>query len=243
MDRGYIVTILIDRPRTKNIIDTDTARSLHDACLEIESDRSLRCAIITGAGRRYFCTGRELPPVTGSPDLSGPASSIARLTIPVIAAINGHAFDNGLEIALACDIRIASEQALFGFPGIRHGILPSDGGTQRLPRLIGRGRAMELLLTGETITASRALEVGLIDEIVSASRVLPRAAELAEQIAAKAPTAVSYAKEAINSGLELPLDEGLRLEGDLYLLLQTTHDRTEGVMSFRQKRTPRFSGE
>ncbi|MEW6143302.1 MAG: enoyl-CoA hydratase-related protein [Chloroflexota bacterium] len=243
METNHIITIRLDRPRAKNVIDAIAVRSLHDVCLEIEKDRSLRCAIVTGAGRRYFCAGDELQPTIKSPNLPRPASSIASLTIPVIAAINGHAFDAGLELVLACDIRIASEQAFFGFPGIKHGMLPSDGGTQRLPRLIGRGRAMELLLTGETINAARALDMGLVDEVVPSSRVLSRAAELAGQIAAKASTAIRYAKEAINSGLDLPLDQGLRLEGDLYLLLQTTSDRTEGVMSFRQKRTPRFTGD
>lgn len=240
---SHIVTIRIDRPRMNNIIDADTARGLHDVCLEIEQDRGLHCAIITGVGRRYFCAGTATPLALETADWAKPARSIASLTIPVIAAINGHALNAGLELALACDIRIASDEARFGFPDIERGILPSDGGTQRLPRLIGRGRAMELLLTGETISAARALEIGLVDEVVLPSHVMYRAAELARQIATKAPTATRYAKEAINTGLDLSLDQGLRLEGDLYLLLQTTSDRSEGVLSFRQKRAPCFTGD
>lgn len=221
-----IAVILIDRVRQRNLVDADSARQIVEACAQIERDRDIRCAIVTGAGSRHFCNG-------GGPDLDAASPSgsprlvdaVAGLSIPVIAAINGNAMGLGLELMLACDIRIASAEATFGFPAITDGFLPHDGGTQRLPRLIGKGRALELLLTGRTVDASEALEIGLVDELSPPAQVMSRVEQLAGQIAHKAPLAVRYAKEAIRSALDLPLDQGLRLEGDLYLLLRTTADR------------------
>ena len=197
---------------------------------------------MTGSGSKYFCTGQDGPPGDW-PGITDPAELIAGLTIPVIAAINGDALGLGLEIALSCDIRIASEDARLGLPEIADGSIPSHGGTQRLPRLVGRGRALELILSGDLVSAQRALAMGLVDEVVAPDRVMQRAEELAGQIAHKAPVAARYAREAINTGLDLPLDQGLRLEGDLYLLLQTTADREEGIRAHREKRTPEFRGK
>lgn len=238
-----IPVITIDRPRRKNTIDEKTATELVRLCQQFAADPEVVCAIVTGAGHRYFCTGaapRHM--LQSSGNIASPGYTISCLEMPVIAAINGDALDLGLEIALACDIRIASAQAHFGFPQVASGMIPSDGGTQRLPRLIGRGRALEMLLTGDLIDAASALEMGLVDEVVPPDGVMERAEKLAAEIGHKAPRAIKYIKEAVNDGLDMTLEQGLRLEGDLYLLLQTTADRTEGVQSFLKKRKPVFKG-
>jgi enoyl-CoA hydratase len=238
-----IPVILIDRPRLRNTIDDKTVNELTDLCQQFGADPEVVCVIVTGAGRRYFCAGaRYNRRLYSSDTFVSPEQAISQLEMPVIAAINGDALDLGLEIALACDIRIASATAHFGFPQITAGVLPSAGGTQRLPRLIGRGRALEVLLTGDVFDATSALEMGLVDEVVPANSVMKRTEELAAAIGHKAPRALKYTKEAVNDGLDMPLDQGLRLEEDLYLLLQTTADRTEGVRAFLKKRNPAFKG-
>ena len=157
--------------------------------------------------------------------------------------INGDALGQGLELALACDLRIAAETAHFGFPQITSGFIPWDGGTQLLPRIIGRGKAIEMILTGETIGAPQAYEMGLINKVVSSKKLMPTVMETAQLISSKAPIALRHTKEAIRKGLELTLEQGLRLEADLYLLLQTTDDRIEGVKAFRERRQPQFKGK
>ena len=168
---------------------------------------------------------------------------VAGIEKPVIAAINGDALGQGLELALACDIRIASQKAHFGFPDVALGLIPSDGGTQRLPRIIGRGKALELILTAEIINAAEALEIGLVTKVVPAESLIAEVDALAKAIAGKAPISLRYIKEAINKGLDLTMEQGLRLEADLYFLLHTTGDRTEGIKAFQQKRPPEFKGQ
>jgi enoyl-CoA hydratase/carnithine racemase len=168
---------------------------------------------------------------------------VAAIDRPVIAAINGDALGPGLELALSCDIRLASSQARFGFPEVASGVIPTGGGTQRLPRIIGRGQALELILTARTISAEEALEIGLVSQVVAPENLAAETETLAANIAAKAPVAVRYIKEAVNKGMDLTLEQGLRLEADLYFLLHTTVDRTEGVKAFRAKRPPRFKGK
>ena len=169
--------------------------------------------------------------------------AVAAIEKPVIAAINGDAFGEGLELALACDVRIAAQNAHFGLPEIEAGLIPSDGGTQRLPRIIGRGKALEMILTGETIDAAEALEIGLVTKVVPAESLNAEVEALAKAMAAKAPVSLRYIKEAINKGLDLTMEQGLRLEADLYFLLHTTGDRTEGIKAFQQKRPPEFKGQ
>src|SRR5919197_3516788 len=161
---------------------------------------------------------------------------------PIIAAINGFAFGGGLELALACDIRVAAAGAQMGLTEINLAIIPGGGGTQRLPRLVGRGKALEMILTGARIPADEALRIGLVERVVPAGESLKAAAELARTIAAKAPVALRYAKEAVVKGLELPLVDGLRLENDLATLLRTTEDRIEGARAFLEKRPPKWTG-
>ena len=167
---------------------------------------------------------------------------IAKLKQPVIAAIRGDAVGIGLELAMACDIRIATEGARFGLPQIREGLMPSGGGTQRLPRLIGHGKAMEMVLTGEPIDAGEAHRVGLINRVVASGALMSTAMELAQDMASKSPLSLGYVKEALYSGMDLTLDQGLQMELDLYLLLFSTLDRIEGITAFKEKRKPKFEG-
>lgn len=168
---------------------------------------------------------------------------ISRLDKPVIAAINGDAIGTGLELTLACDIRIASETSYFGLPHIKTGLIPWDGGTQRLPRLVGRGKALEMILTGEIIDAQEALRIGLVNKVVPEAELMRVTMDMAQEMTAKGPIALRYAKEAIYKGMDMTLEQGLRLEADLYLLIHTSKDRTEGIQAFREKRTPEFEGK
>jgi enoyl-CoA hydratase len=177
-----------------------------------------------------------------SMEQSSLVEKMAKLKQPVIAAIRGNATGFGLELALVCDIRIAGDTACFGFTQINQGIMPSHGGTQRLPRLIGRARAMQLILTGELIDAAEAQRAGLIHRIVAPEQLNNSAMEMAAEMAGKSPLSLSYVKEAIYSGQDLTLDQGLKMEQDLYLLLFSTSDRTEGISAFKEKRKPDFKG-
>jgi len=170
------------------------------------------------------------------------AEPVARLKQPVIAAIRGDAIGIGLELALACDIRIGTEDAFFGLPQVCEGVIPSDGGTQRLPRLIGQSRAMQMILTGESIDAGEAHRIGLINRVVPSDSLMQSASEITREMATKSPLSLSYAKEALYSAGDLTLDQGLNKELDLYLLLHSTQDRTEGITAFTERRKPGFKG-
>ncbi len=235
--KDHIAYIVLNRPAKNNVVNQQMARELEDACRQVQQDDDIYVVVITGAGHQAFCSGSELPPGE-----HGPAGAIAGIDRPVIAAINGEALGVGLEVALACDIRLAADKARFGFPQVALGLIPSDGGTQRLPRIVGKAKAMELLLTAETIDAEEALKIGLVSRVVSSEGLAAEAEALANAIASKGPVALRYAKEAVNKGLDLTLEQGLRLEADLYFLLHTTADRTEGIRAFLEKRTPRFTG-
>ena len=167
---------------------------------------------------------------------------IASIDRPVISAIDGEVTGLGLELALACDIRIATEISHFGLPHVREGLIPWDGGTQRLSRLVGRSKAMEMILTGEIIDAQEAYRIGLVNRVVPPKELMSLVMDMAREIASKGPVALRYAKEAIHKGMDLTLEQGLRLEADLYFLLHTTKDRTEGIRAFQEKSSPRFEG-
>ncbi len=167
---------------------------------------------------------------------------IAKLKLPVVAAIRGDAIGPALELALACDIRIGTEDARFGLPQIRNGLIPCNGGTQRLPRLVGIGKATQMILTGESIDAEEACRIGLLNRVADSGSLVKVATALAQEMAGKSPLALSYVKEALHGGSDLTLDQGLRMELDLYLLLFTTSDRNEGITAFREKRKPDFRG-
>ena len=250
---NHIARITLNRPDANNSINLQMGQEMDDICRQINQDNDIYVVIITGAGD-VFCGGNEL----GKSFQSGRkqsrsdeeivkkynvASSVASIEKPVIAAVNGDALGQGLELALACDIRIAAQKAHFGFPDIAMGLIPSDGGTQRLPRIIGRGKALELILTAEIINSTEALETGLVTKVVPAESLYTEVDALAKAIASKAPISLRYIKEAINKGLDLTMEQGLRLEADLYFLLHTTGDRTEGIKAFQQKRPPEFKGQ
>jgi len=242
--RGLVGNITLNRPETKNAINARLVQELVDVCAEVSQDEDIRVVTITGAGDT-FCVGtdRALPSEALPSELPSVAAPVAKLDRPVIAAINGDALGQGLELALACDFRIAAETARLGLPQIASGLIPWDGGTQRLPRLVGRAKALEIILLGEPISAKEAYRVGLVNKVVKLVELPLAVANVAREMASGAPVAVKYAKEAVDKGLELTLEQGLRLEADLYSLLQTTQDRIEGIAAFREKRPPTFEGK
>ena len=243
-----VSTISLNRPAEDNSINRRLAEEMTVICADISRDEGVRAVIITGIGDKAFSVGvdsKELTSLDSKEEVKLPsvAAPVAGLTMPVIAAINGDALGLGLELALACDLRIAAETARFALAHIASGTIPWDGATQRLPRLVGKVKAMELLFTGKSIDAREAYRIGLITKIVPRAQLMAVATELAQAISSKAPFAVKYAKEAICKGLDLTLEQGLRLEADLYLLLHTTEDRTEGIGAFLEKRQPKFKGK
>lgn len=244
--KGQIVGITLNRPEVSNAINLRLAEELLDICSEVSQDEDVRVVTITGAGEA-FCLGTDWsgspPRETVETKLWSVATAVAKLDCPVIAAINGDAMGQGLELALACDLRIAAGIAHLGLPQILSGLIPWDGGTQYLPRLVGRAKAMEMILLGESISAEEAYRVGLVNKVVRLEELSLVVADMAQGITSRAPIAVRYAKEAVEKGLALTLEQGLRLEADLYLLLHTTKDRTEGITAFREKRQPRFKGK
>jgi enoyl-CoA hydratase len=250
---NHIAKITLNRPDANNAINLQMGQEMDDICRRINQDKDIYVVIITGAGD-VFCSGGELEKAfqPGRKQsrrdeeilkIYNVALSVASIEKPVIAAVNGDALGQGLELALACDIRITAQKAHFGFPEMAAGLIPSDGGTQRLPRIIGKGKALELILTAEIIDAASAMEIGLVTKVVPAESLNAEVDTLVKAIAAKAPISLRYIKEAINKGLDLTLEQGLRLEADLYFLLHTTADRTEGIKAFQQKRPAEFKGQ
>ena len=238
--KSHIAHITLNRVEADNIINQELAWRLEDVCLQISHDDDVYVVIITGAGDKAFCGGSEPEPEASR---CSPAKAIADIDRPVIAAINGDALGAGLELALSCDIRLASDKARFGLPQVAEGHIPVDGGTQRLPRIVGRAKAVELLLTAQAIDAGEAFEIGLVSRVVPHGELAAEAETLATTLAARGPIALRYIKEAVNKGLDMTLEQGLRLEADLYFLLHTTADRTEGIRSFLKKKHPHFRGQ
>jgi enoyl-CoA hydratase/carnithine racemase len=237
--KDHIAGITLNRPEAGNSINLKLAQELADVCRRINQDDDIYVITLTGAGDKAFCSGSE---GEKSGSRYSVATAIARIEKPVIAAINGDALGQGLELALGCDIRLAAGKAKFGFPQVTRGLIPFDGGTQRLPRIVGRGKALELILAAGTITAEEALRIGLVSKVVSGANLAAETEALAQTIAAAAPVALRYIKEAVSKGLDLTLEQGLRLEADLYFLIHTTADRTEGITAFLKKKPPKFKG-
>ncbi len=246
-----VATVTLDRADVHNAMNERMRQELTACFGELATSDEARVIVVTGAGERAFSAGADIrefvaPQVPTrfreSRKRVDFRSVMDRCPQPIIAAIRGYAFGGGLELALACDIRIAGDDARLGLTEIDLAIIPGGGGTQRLPRLVGRGRALEMILSGARIDAREALRIGLVERVVPAAEVLASALALAKTLAAKAPVALRYAKEAVVKGLELPLADGLRLEQDLATLLRTTEDRIEGAKAFLEKRKPRFTG-
>jgi enoyl-CoA hydratase len=246
-----VATVTLDRPDVHNAMNEAMRRELTECFTRLATDDDVRVVVVTGGGDRAFSAGADvrefveiLPPTRHRESRRRVdfRQAMDRCPQPIIAAIRGYALGGGLEMALACDIRIAGDDALLGLTEINLAIIPGGGGTQRLPRLVGRGKAIEMILTGARLGAAEAQRIGLVERVVPAGEVLAAARELARALAAKAPVALRYAKEAVVKGLELPLAEGLRLENDLSTLLRTTEDRLEGARAFLEKRPPRWTG-
>ncbi|HUI25753.1 MAG TPA: enoyl-CoA hydratase/isomerase family protein [Candidatus Kryptonia bacterium] len=237
--RDGVAWLRLDRPAAGNAVSQALAQAICTTVERLELDDSIVLVVIEGAGEQ-FCAGvddggqweRQCDWI----------AAIARLTVPVVAAIDGDAIAEGFELALACDIRIASERARLQLPQLSRGRLPSHGGTQRLPRIIGRMRALDLLLTARALGASEAAEIGLVARVFPAQTFADDVQRFVGELAQKGPIALRYAKEAVLQSLDLTLDQGIRLEQDLYVLLQTTADRAEGVRAFLEKRRPKFNG-
>ena len=237
----HCVIIQIDRPLDEQGTIAQVSNELTDLCSEISWTDETRVVVLTFVGN-LFSSSEAKGVQYGKIEPLSFVEPIAQLKQPVIGAIKGDAVGLGMEMALACDIRIGTEGARFGMPQIREGLIPSAGGTQRLPRLIGRGKALEMILTGELIDAAEAERIGLIHRVVPSGELVNVAIGLAREMASKSSLATSYVKEALYSGMDLTLDQGMRMELDLYLLLFTTEDRTEGIKAFREKRKPQFKG-
>jgi len=247
-----IATITLNRPAVHNAMNERMREELTACFGELVRSEDARVVVVTGTGERAFSAGADIrefvAPQVPVKFRDGRRrvdfrAAMDRCPQPIIAAIRGFALGGGLELALACDIRIAGEDSQLGLTEVNLAIIPGGGGTQRLPRLVGRGKALEMILTGGRIDASEALRIGLVERVVPATEVLSSAQALARTLAEKAPVALRYAKEAVVKGLGLPLEDGLRLENDLATLLRTTDDRIEGAKAFIEKRKPRFTGQ
>jgi len=242
---GAVVTLTIDHPPA-NAINGDVVNGLAEGLAIAEADATCRALIITGSGPKFFSAGADITAFGDGSDAIGRAMEltigIEASRLPVIAAVNGIAFGGGCELTLACDIRLAARTARFGQPEIKLGIIPGWGGTQRLPRLIGRARASELLLTGDPIDAERALAIGLVSEVVEADDLLAAARRWAELIAARAPLAIAATKRVMRAGAHLPLIDALEEERKEFSALFSTEDAAEGISAFLQKREAAWKG-
>src|SRR4051812_13150817 len=250
--RDHIAIVTIDRPKVLNALNMATMTELRDAFTELRDDVETRVVLLTGAGEKAFVAGADIGELNKNNPVEAKAYThkgqavldlIENLGKPVIACINGFALGGGCEIAMACTMRLATENAKFGQPEVKLGIIPGYGGTQRLPRLVGKGIAMQMVLAGEMITAQEAHRIGLVNEVVASAELIPRAEAIAAKIIANAPLAVQYAMEAVNKGMEMTLSEGLYLEAVLFGVACATEDKTEGTKAFLEKRAPVFRGK
>ena len=249
--RDRVAVIRINRPEKRNALNIQTRAEGAAILDELRADDSVRVVIITGAGDKAFIAGADIAEFADRTAISqreimlerGLFNAVDTFPKPIIAMVNGYCLGGGCEVALACDIRVASETASFGQPEINLGIIPGGGGTQRLPRLVGEGKAMEMILTGEIIDAQTAFNLGLVNHVVPADQLEIKTMEIANRIAEKSPIALRLAKEAIKLASRSNLDEGLRREVDLFALCFSSADKEEGVKAFLEKRKPEFKGK
>jgi enoyl-CoA hydratase/carnithine racemase len=249
--KGAIAYVTVNRPKVLNALNTPTWKDLRTAFEDARDDTAIRGVILTGAGNKAFIAGADISELAHVAAFEAEQSSrfgqevldlIENLGKPVIAAVNGFALGGGCETAMACTIRLAVDSAKFGQPEVTLGLVPGGGGTQRLPRLVGKGRALQLILSGEMIDAQEAYRIGLVNEIVPASDLITRAEAILKKIASNAPIAVRFALEAANKGLDTSQGEGLLLEASYFGLCAATEDKKEGTTAFLEKRAPQFHG-
>jgi len=249
--KGPIAYVTLNRPKVLNALNTATWLDMQAAFEDARDDEKIRGVILTGAGDKAFIAGADISELAQVSPFQAEQSSrlgqhvlnlIETLGKPVVAAVNGFALGGGCETAMACTIRIAAEHAHFGQPEVKLGLLPGGGGTQRLPRLVGRGRALQLILTGETIDADEAWRIGLVNRVVPAAALIAGAEAILAQILANAPIAVRYSLEAVHQGLDGGQAEGLALEASLFGVCAGTADKSEGTTAFLEKRAPKFQG-
>ncbi len=249
---NQVAILTLNRPKVMNSFSFELLRALRDAVEDLRFNKDIRVIIITGAGEKAFCSGADLKErATLTPvqvkefifTIRNLFTSIEQLPKPVIAAVNGIALGGGTELALACDIRIASKTASMGLTETRLAIIPGAGGTQRLPRLVGKGKAKELIFTGRRVDAQEALDIGLVNQICEPAELLDECRKMAAMICETGPIAIEQAKYAINYGLETDLSTGLALESNAYWVTIPSKDRLEGLAAFREKRKPVYTGE
>ena len=249
--KGAIAYVTLNRPKVLNALNQRTWENLRTAFEDARDDAQVRGVILTGAGDKAFIAGADISELAQVTAVEAEKSSsygqevlnlIENLGKPVIAAINGFALGGGCETAMACTIRVATEHAKFGQPEVTLGLIPGGGGTQRLPRLIGKGRALQIILSGEMISAQEAFRIGLVNEVVPAAELTTRAEAILKRIFSNAPVAVKYSLEAVNKGMETSQAEGLSLEASLFGLCAGTEDKNEGTQAFLQKRPAQFHG-
>ncbi|MGZ5441638.1 MAG: enoyl-CoA hydratase/isomerase family protein [Thermoanaerobaculia bacterium] len=248
-NKDGVLVITIDRPKVLNALNAQTVAEIGEAFTAAREDDSIRCVIVTGSGEKAFVAGADINELAQMTPITGKATAergqrifraIEKFPKPVIAAINGFALGGGCELALACHIRIASEKAQLGLPEVSLGIIPGYGGTQRMARLLGKGKALELILTGDRVGAAEAERIGLVNRVVAPDQLMTAAEEMARTIAKRGPLAVSAAIEAVMSGSEMPFEEGQFLEATLFGLLASTEDMREGMAAFLEKRAANF---
>jgi enoyl-CoA hydratase len=249
--RDGIAYVTVNRPKVLNALNAPTWKDLKAAFEDAREDGAVRGVILTGAGDKAFIAGADISELAHVTAVEAEESSshghavlnlIENLGKPVVGAVNGFALGGGCEMAMACTIRVASENAKFGQPEVKFGLLPGGGGTQRLPRLVGKGRALQLILSGELISAQEAYRIGLVNEVVRAADLITRAEAVLTTIFSNAPIAVKYALEAVNKGMETSQSEGLALEASYFGLCAGTEDKKEGTSAFLEKRAPQFKG-
>jgi enoyl-CoA hydratase/carnithine racemase len=249
--RGAIAYVTLNRPKVLNALKQAVFAELKSAFEDARNDASIRGVILTGSGDKAFAAGADIAEMSNYTGIeAGEATRraqevteiIENLGKPVIAAVNGFALGGGCELSMACTIRLAVEGAKFGQPEVKIGIMPGAGGTQRLPRLVGKGRALQLILTGEVISVQEAYRIGLVNEIVPSSNLIQRAEAILNQIISNAPLGVKFSIEAVNKGLEASVSEGLLLEASLFAVCAGSEDKKEGTSAFLAKRAPQFQG-
>src|ERR1700722_12040591 len=250
--KGPIAYVTLNRPKVLNALSQAVFSELKAAFEDARDDTNIRSVILTGSGDKAFAAGADIAEVSSYTAAQGEEATrraqgvtelIENLGKPVIAAVNGYALGGGCELAMACTLRIAAESAKFGQPEVKLGVMPGYGGTQRMPRLVGRGRALKLILSGDIIDAAEAYRIGLVDEVVPDTHVIERAETVLKKITGNAPLSVKYSLEAVNKGLETSVAEGLLIEASLFAVCASTDDKKEGTSAFLEKRAPKFQGK